>query len=380
MERGERSAVISGIGQSQIGRRLGRSDLSLTLEAVTAALDDAGLDRSEVDGLAGYAGQVMGPRPGGFNGMHGTSLAALHDALRLDLRWWSGSNEGPGQYVGLFNAIAAVAAGLARHVVVFRTQTEASVRQAKRNLVPPPEEYGPPSIDDWLLPMRVASSFNWVALFAQRYFDQYGMTREQLAQIALTARHNASLNPAAVYRTPLTIDDYFDAPMMSTPLCLLDCDIPVDGSTAIGTGLGGRTAIDQFDDMTKMGVYAPARTMWSRTDLCPSDVDIAYLYDGYSFIVVPWLEALGFCAHGEAGAFLEGGTRISLHGELPLNTDGGHLSAGRTHGFGYLVEACQQFRGTCGDRQVADPEVAVIATGGGTSSQGCLLVTSAPNE
>ena len=117
--------------------------------------------------------------------------------------------------------------------------------------------------------------------------------------------------------------------------------------------------------------------LWSRTDLRPGDVDVAELYDGFSFITLSWLEALGFCPKGESGRFIEGGQRIALDGELPLNTQGGQLSAGRLHGYGYLHEACVQLWGEGGDRQVpGSPEVAVAAAGGGTLA-GCLLLTRA---
>jgi acetyl-CoA acetyltransferase len=115
--------------------------------------------------------------------------------------------------------------------------------------------------------------------------------------------------------------------------------------------------------------------MWSRTDLRPSDVDIAELYDGFTFLTIAWLEALGFCADGEAGPFVEGATRIALDGQLPLNTYGGQLSAGRMHGYWVLYEACLQLRGRAGQHQVArQPEVAVVSNGGGPIA-GCMLVT-----
>ena len=117
-----------------------------------------------------------------------------------------------------------------------------------------------------------------------------------------------------------------------------------------------------------------ARQLWSRTDLKPSDVDTAQLYDGFSFLTLAWIEALGFCGRGEGGPFVEGGERIALGGELPLNTWGGQLSGGRLHGFGFLAEAIRQLRGECGERQVRDCEVAVVANGGGPVA-GCMLLT-----
>jgi acetyl-CoA acetyltransferase len=246
------------------------------------------------------------------------------------------------------------------------------------------------------LPFRAFSAANWLAVYAQRHMYEFGTTEEQMAQIALNGRRNAALNPKAVFREPLTLDDYLSARMISSPFRLYDCDVPVDGSTAVivsaaehahnvdhpvarveavGTALRGRPSWDQWDDLTTMPAVTSAQHMWSRTDLRPGDVDIAELYDGFSWLTMSWLEALGFCQHGESGPYIEGGKRISLEGELPLNTNGGQLSAGRLHGYGYLHEAVLQLRNEAGDRQVAGPpEIAVVANGGGPVS-GCMLLT-----
>jgi acetyl-CoA acetyltransferase len=235
-------------------------------------------------------------------------------------------------------------------------------------------------------------------MMAQRHFHEFGTTREQLAQVALNARKNAALNPNAIYRDPMTMDDYLSVRMVSEPLCLYDCDVPADGSTAVivsaaetagdlrkppvrieavGTALHGRNSWDQFDDLTTMACRDAATMMWERSSLTPADVDLVEAYDGFSFITLCWLEALGFCAHGEGGPFLEGGQRIARDGELPLNTHGGQLSAGRLHGYGFLHEACTQLWGQAGQRQVAgDPEVAVAAAGGGPMGASLVLTRS----
>ena len=190
-------------------------------------------------------------------------------------------------------------------------------------------------------------------MMAQRHFHEFGTTREQLAQIALNARKNAGVNPKAIYRDPMSMADYLAARMISYPFCLYDCDVPVDGCTAmivshvdaagdcrkppltvesVGTALKGRPSWDQWDDLTTMALRDAAAMLWERTDLAPRDVDCAQLYDGFSFITLAWLEALGFCGKGEGGSFIEGGARIARDGEIPLNTQGGQLSAGRLHG------------------------------------------------
>jgi acetyl-CoA acetyltransferase len=250
--------------------------------------------------------------------------------------------------------------------------------------------------NQWLLPFDVVSGANRMALYAQRHFYEYGTTREQLGAVATTFREHAGRNPTAVYREPLTMEQYLDARMISTPLCLYDCDVPIDGSTAIvvstagyapdcpqpavgieaaGVALHSRPAWDQWEHLTAVAGRDAATQLWSRTDLRPEDVSVAELYDGFSILVLLWLEALGFCAPGESGAFVEGGTRIGLGGELPLNTHGGQLSAGRMHGFGLLREACEQLRGHAGDRQVRDAEVALVSNGGLGPLAGCLLLT-----
>jgi len=232
-------------------------------------------------------------------------------------------------------------------------------------------------------------------MFAQRHFHEYGTTREQLAQIALNARKNAALNPKGIYRDPMSMDDYMAARMISTPFCLYDCDVPCDGATAVivsrrerakdmrhrplrveavGTRIAGRPSWDQFDDLTAMPNRDAGKQLWSRTDLKPSDVQMAQLYDGFSWLTLSWLEALGLCGVGEGGPFIDGGTRIARDGQLPLNTHGGQLSAGRLHGYGFLHEGATQLWGEAGDRQIATPpEVGVIAAGGGNTC-GCLLL------
>jgi acetyl-CoA acetyltransferase len=134
---------------------------------------------------------------------------------------------------------------------------------------------------------------------------------------------------------------------------------------------------DQFDDLSTMVLRDVGADLWTHTDLSPADVDVAQIYDGFSFIAMAWLEALGFCGKGESGPFIDGGSRISLDGQLPINTNGGQLSSGRMHGWGYLPEACAQLWGEGGQRQVPnDPEVAVVASGGGIFAGAMLLTRS----
>jgi acetyl-CoA acetyltransferase len=397
----ERRAAITGIGQSAVGRRLGRSELDLTIEACLAAVADAGLTRDDIDGLATYPGMGVGTP-----GFAGPTTPEVQDALRLSLDWHDGGGEGPGQMRALIAACLAVGAGLARHVLVYRTVTESTAQgEGGRQGIGGGggDSGGVPRFSgflQWTLPFGAVSAVNWLAQVADRRVHEFGLTREQLGQIALNGRRNAALNPAAVYRDPMDLGDYLAARMISTPLCLYDCDAPADGSTAfvvshrdyaphaphpachvnaVGTALRGRPSWDQFDDMTTMAARDAAASMWERTDLTPADVDVAQLYDGFSILVMVWLEALGFCGRGDSGPFVADGTAIARDGLLPLNTAGGQLSGGRLHGFGLIHEACVQLRGAGGDRQVIrpggrGPEVAAVANGGGPIA-GALLLT-----
>ncbi len=392
----EKQTVISGAGQSDIGRRLYRDPLELTLDACLAAIADAGLTTKDIDGVATYPGP-MGIPPG----FSGAGVVDVQDALRLELGWWSGGIEAPGQLGSVINACLAVAAGLATHVLCFRSVYEGSAQGTKGRASTMPGGGGGGSFRasgfmEWTLPFAAPSAAPWIALMAQRHFHEFGTTREQLGQIPLNARKNAALNPKAIYTDPMTMDDYLNVRMVSSPLSLYDCDVPCDGATAVivshvdtiadlakppihveavGTALRGRPSWDQFDDLTTMANRDASAQLWGRTDLTPADVDVAEMYDGFSFITMCWLEAMGFCGKGESGAFVEGGQRIALDGELPLNTNGGQLSSGRLHGYGFIHEACVQLWGEAGDRQVpGDPEVGVACAGGGPMA-GALLLT-----
>ncbi len=390
----EQRSIISGIGQSAIGRRLHRSGLDLTIEAALEAVADAGLTLDDIDGIATYPG-AGGPAGSDFSG---PGTPEVQDALRLELNWHTGGLEGAAQLAAVVNAMMAVGAGLANHVLVYRTVTEATGQGlgGRRGIGSGGEMgSGIGGSLQWNIPFRAYSAANWLALNAQRHFHEFGTSREQLGMIAVNARRNAGLNPKAIYRDPMTLDDYLSARMISTPFGLYDCDAPVDGSTAVivsreehgadldhpavgfeavGTALRGRPSWDQWDDLTTMAARDAAAHLWTRTDLTPADVDVAELYDGFSFLALAWLEALGFCGKGEGGPFIEGGGRIALEGELPLNTHGGQLSAGRLHGFGFVHEACLQVRGEAGERQVAGAEVAAVANGGGPIA-GAMLLT-----
>jgi acetyl-CoA acetyltransferase len=394
----EKRCVISGAGQSDVARRLGRDPLELTLDACLAAIADAGLETTDIDGLSTYPGAMSPAR-----GFSGGGAYEVIDALRLNVGWYDGGLETSGQLGSVIKACLAVGAGLCNHVVCFRSVWEGTAQGSGGRAAvgmgseaASSDDFRATGMMEWSLPFGAASAACWIAMYAQAHMHRYGTTAEQLAQIALNGRRNAALNPKAIYRDPLTMDDYMASRMITTPFHLFDCDVPCDGATAIvvsraeragdlrkepihveavGAALHDRPSWDQLKDLTRMCSHDAADQMWSRTDLKPADVQIAELYDGFSYLTMNWLEALRLCPIGESGPFIEGGHRIARDGVLPVNTHGGQLSAGRLHGYGFLHEACVQLWGEGGERQVTKPlEVAAVGAGGGNTC-GCLLLT-----
>jgi acetyl-CoA acetyltransferase len=378
-------AFITGIGQSQIGVRLERHPLLLTFDAINEALDDSGLSVSDIDGISTYPGKASTPP-----GYSPVGCEDVIESLRTTIRWYSGGSEITSQLGAIVAAAAAVKAGHARHVLCFRTVYEAAALSRPADFPMPPPGRADGAMQ-WLLPFNALSASNWVAQYAMRHVKRFGLKREQLAQIALTGRAHALLNPRALVREPLTLDQYMNARMISDPLCLYDCDRFTDASTAIIVSAGDargdvrcqpvRIAASAYacerhswDQPEHMASYATGAELWKNTDYRPKDVDTVQLYDGFSFLALTWFESLGFCAEGEGGSFIEGGERISLRGELPLNTYGGQIGAGRLHGFGFAHEAVVQLRGQGGERQVSgDPRVAVATSGGGPMATALLL-------
>ncbi len=382
-DRFEHRAVLSGIGRSAIGRRLMRDPLSLTLDACLAAVEDAGLQLEDIDGLSTY------PGPAGM-GMSEGGVTAVEEALRLHPTWTNGGGDLPGPGGAVITAMMAVASGMCRHVLCFRTVWESTF--STLGLAPPGGGLG--GYMQWRLPYGAMSASNWIGMNANQYLHRYGATRELFGRIAVNARTNAGRNPNAIYRDPMTMDDYFAARPITSPFGLFDCDVPCDGAVAVvvsdasvagdlprpavrveavGTQILERVSWDQDTITHEPQVLGQARHLWTRTDLTHEDVDVALVYDGFTFNAVSWLEALGFCGLGEAQDWIGDGSRIALDGDLPVNPHGGQLSEGRTHGFGFLYEAVAQLRHDAGERQVTDARTAVVTTGGGTPS-GVLLL------
>jgi acetyl-CoA acetyltransferase len=390
-DRFERDVVISGVGQSTVGRRLGRDPLALTADACLAAVADAGLTVADIDGLTTYPGAFQaGP------GFSGASLRDIHDALGIRPDWCAGGTESPGQLGAVVDAMLAVAGGLATHVLVWRSIWEGTAQGTAGR-----RGYGiaakrPTGLMGWQLPYG-ATAANLAAMQIRARMARYGLTRDQLGAIAVAQRAHAAANPAAIYRDPLTLPGYLDARMVSEPLCLYDCDVPCDGATAfvvsgsdhrvdldhpavdvvsVSCAHHDRFAWDAGKDITRISSRW-ATDLWRRTDHGPADVDVAALYDGFSVFVLCWLEDLGFCEVGESGDFVGDGSRIGPGGDLPLNTGGGQLSGGRLHGFGHLHEACLQLRGEGGQRQVPEARLAAVGVGAANSGTTAMLLRRA---
>jgi acetyl-CoA acetyltransferase/uncharacterized OB-fold protein len=380
----EDQVAITGIGSSPIGRRLPKTALALTIDACLAAIRDAGLARKDIDGICAYPGSP------GLPGMSHGGVRAVEQVLQLHPTWHCGAHEVPGQIGTVIDAMMAVASGLCRHVLCF-TSFSQSNRPSLRGQASGEPVRGEPA---WSLPYGCASPANWLALYASQYCARYGVDPDFLGAIAVSTRAHAARNPAALYQEPLTLDAYRAARLVSSPFRLFDCDVPCDGAMAVivsardvaadlrhpairveavGTQIGEPQSWDQGTLTHQPHVFSAAAHLWSRTDLRPDDIDVALLYDGFTFNAVSWIEALGFCAPGEARDWLGDGQVIAPGGALPLNPHGGHLSAGRTNGYGHLLEAVMQLRGQAASRQIDDAKLAVVTTGGAIPA-GCLLL------
>jgi acetyl-CoA acetyltransferase len=381
-----REAYISGIGISEVGVRLTRSALGLTMDAIKAAIADAGLTFDQIDGVSTYPGKMQA-----FLGFSPVGVDEVIEVCGLKTRWHTGAAESTAQLGAIADAAAAVRSGLARHVICFRTVYEAAALARPDEYPPMERRKDVTGNSQWVSPFGAFSAACWTAQFAMRHMKRYGLTREQLAQVAINDHANAALNPSAIVKQPLTMDTYMSARMISSPFCLYDCDRFTDASTVVIVSAGD--ALDEvkatpiriaasagsverysWDQAEWASAYPTGRDLWKSTDYTVKDVDTVQFYDGFAFQPITWLEGLGFCEVGEGGRFIEGGTRIARDGELPMNTGGGQLGWGRLHGFGFAYEAVAQLRQEAGARQIpGDPRVAIATSGGGPMAAALLL-------
>lgn len=373
-----RRVAIVGVGYSDVGRNTGLSERHHAAQAATRALEDAGLTAKDIDGASTWGGDAVD-----FAWMMGFDR----------LQWNLNVGVSPAFITPAYHAAQAVAAGHAETVMAFRIMMQQPPSAA---LAAGAAMLGSPSPGDtqFQYPFGNFSPTQWAGLMMNRYMHETGSTEETFATFAEIQRSYALMNPEALQKAPLAAADYLALPYITKPLRILDCDYPCDSGSAVIFTTEERardlrqpavfveasalSAIHDmnFEIMPDMVRTSPAHcgsVLWSRTSLKPSDVDTAHLYDGFSVITFQWLEALGLCPPGQAGAFIEeGNTRLG--GSCPTNTDGGAINVGRRHGANFCIEAVRQLRGQCGDRQVADAEVSVWANAVGPFS-GAMLLT-----
>ncbi|MCU1346921.1 MAG: putative lipid transfer protein [Acidimicrobiia bacterium] len=375
----QRRVAIVGVGYSQVGRNTGLSERHHAAQAAVAALDDAGLKASDIDGATTWGGDAT-------DFAHMLGMGPLNYHLNVGVS--------PAFITPAIHAAMAVAEGLTDTCMAFRIMMQ---QPSSAALSAGSAALQSPSMADagLMYPFGDFSPTQWAGLLMTRYMHDTDATEEHFAEFAVVQREYAMKNENALQRSPLSKDDYLAAPYISKPLRLLDCDYPCDSGSAViftteerardlrqkavfveASALSsiGDMNFELLPDMTHTSPAHCAKNLWARTDLTPADVDCAQLYDGFSIITFQWLEALGLCEPGQAGPFIAaGGTRLG--GAMPTNTDGGACNVGRRHGANFCIEATRQLRGECGDRQVTDAEVAVWANAVGPFSGAMLLST-----
>ncbi|MEU2608489.1 thiolase C-terminal domain-containing protein [Streptomyces albus] len=384
---GGRRVAVAGVALSDVGRVDSGTPYALHAQAARRALADAGIDRSRVDGLASAGLGTLAP-------------VEIADYLGLRPTWVDSTSVGGATWeVMAAHAADAIAQGHAEAVLlVYGSTARADLKAGRRTADLSFGARGP-------LQFEVPYGHTLIAKYAmaaRRHMHQYGTTPEQLAQVAVQARANAAGNPDAMYREPITVDDVLSGPLVADPFTKLHCCIRSDGGCAVllvaedlVPGLAARpvwilgagtavshTTMSEWEDFTVSPAAVSGRAAFARAGVTPDDIDLAELYDAFTYMTLVTLEDLGFCAKGEGGGFVEGG-RLLRDGALPVNTDGGGLSACHPgmRGLFLLVEAVRQLRGEAGEeRQVRRrdgslPELAVASgTGGWFCSSGTLVL------
>jgi acetyl-CoA acetyltransferase len=382
-----RATAIAGIGATEFSKDSGRSELRLAVEAVRAALDDAGLRPSEVDGMVTFA-------------MDANAEVAVARELGVgELAFLSRIAYGGGAACAVVQqAVLAVAAGLAEVVVCYRALNERSGRRFGRvsaELAQAPTSAGLDA--SWHYPMGLATPAAMVAMVARRYQHDYGATTDDFGRVAVAARRHAATNPHAwFYGRPITLDDHRASRWIAEPLRLLDCCQESDGAVALvvvsarrardlrrppavicaaaqGSGPDQYVMTSYYRDdvaaLPEMGVVA--RQLWDQSGYRPSDVRTAVLYDHFTPYVLMQLEELGFCGRGEARHLVADGG-VELDGRLPINPHGGQLGEAYIHGMNGIAEGVRQVRGTAVNQVPGDGPVLVTA-GTGVPTSGLIL-------
>ena len=374
------NGAITGIGETAYSRSSGKSVVALQMEAALAAIADAGLGPKDIDGIIAYA--ASGVVAEDFVTNFGIP----------DLRFSATTPMGGASCVAAVQcAIAVIAAGICRHVLIPLGRNGASesrigsrVRQLPQFRV----------VGEFEMPVGAIAPAQLYAPMARRHMECYGTTSRQLGEIAVTTRRHAGLHGNAMMTAPITLEDHQHSRMIADPLRLLDCSLESDGAAAVvvsaaerAPDLRGRpvyvlgiaeghpdspTTITQRPDLTTLGVAKAAPRAFQMAGVTPADVDVAEIYDCFTYIVLCQLEDLGFCKKGEGGTFVEGGA-LGLGGRLPVNTHGGLLSQAHVAGLNHIVELVRQLRGEGGATQVQDAEVGLV-TGYGDLGDGAVAI------
>jgi len=377
-------AAIVGIGQTEFSKESGRTELQLACEAVRAALDDAGLTPADVDGLVTFAQDT-------------TEELELGRNLGFeDITMFSRITYGGGAAAAtVMQAAMAITSGVAECVVVYRAFNERSGLRFGNiggSLTTMPLWLS------WYSPFGLLSPASWVAVHARRYMHDYGVTNADFGRIAVVDRLHASTNPNAwFYERPITLEDHQNSPWVVEPVVrLLDCCQESDGGVAVvitsaerardlpqspaiitaaaqGATSDGEMMTSYYrDDVTGLPeIGLVGRQLWRQSGLGPADIDTAFLYDHFTPFVFVQLEELGFCGRGEAKDFATV-ERLSVGGDLPINTAGGLLGEAYIHGMNGITEVVRQIRGTSVN-QVDDVDHALVTAGTGVPTSGLIL-------
>ena len=376
-------ACIIGVGQTELSRFSGRSVRRLIAEATVAALADADVPASAIDGIVP---SPLGP----------TAEDVMASFGLADVRFTAVPHLGGASAVaGLRLAALAVAGGQADVVLTFVARNGRSgARVDQRVAVAMPGQQFRTNLE---YPHGMNTPAQWYSLLCRRHMHEFGTTREQLGAVALTMRQHANLNPAAqMYSKKLTMEEYLASPVIADPYHLFDCCLETDGAAAVlvaspeyaahvgaapvyveGVAEGHADSPDDLSnrqDFFNTGLTKAAPRAFDMADCGPEDMDFAMVYDCFTFEVIHQLECAGFCKLGKGGEFVANGN-IALGGRLPVNPSGGLLSEGHLAGMNHLVEAVRQLRGNCGDRQVAGASRCAV-TGWGDLGDGALAILS----
>ncbi len=375
----KRACAIAGVAESRLGVVPDSTVLTLQAEAMVAALADAGLEKTDVDGLL-----VSGP----WGRLPGLQIA---EYLGIQPTYTDSTMVGGASFeFHLGHAAAAIQAGLCKVAVILYGSTQRS--RADKYIFQIRDDLGYQYEAPYGLPTPVGS----YALAASRHFAEYGTTSEQLADLAVSTREWASMNPKAYRREPLTRDEVLNSGPIATPLSKFDCCLFTDGGGAavvvspdiaknldkppvwlLGQGESiSHAQISEMRDLTITPAAASGARAFEMAGVTHADLDVVEIYDSFTITVLLTLESLGFCKPGEGGAFISGG-RTGPSGEFPLNTNGGGLSYCHPGQYGIflIIEAVRQLRGECDERQVADATLALISGTGGvlSSNSTCIL-------